>query len=163
MNRSLHSGPYSQKVTNTCFEAKNNSFGTDRRPVEDADVAPEKMRVLVVDDNREFAQSCARLLKLADFEVGIAHDGESALKVALEFRPDIVLLDIGLPDIDGYEVARRLKAEPSLPSFTLIAVTAYSHEEARRQAKASGFDHFIVKPMIFADLGPFLTPAPRKP
>jgi CheY-like chemotaxis protein len=166
-DRSPRTGPYLQKRNDARVFPKNShpfvAIGTDQHPGASADCAPEKVPVLVVDDNREFAESCARLLQLAGFEVGIAYDGDSALKVAVESRPSIVLLDIGLPDIDGYEVARRLRSEISLPRFTLIAVTAYSHDEARRQAKASGFDHFIVKPMTFADLGPLLVPARQEP
>jgi CheY-like chemotaxis protein len=137
--------------------------GPDQHPGDDADGATEKVRVLVVDDNREFARSCAKLLQLAGFEGRIAYDGDSALEIALEFRPSIVLLDIGLPGIDGYEVARRLRSEVTLPPMTVIAVTAYSHDEARRQATASGFDHFLVKPVTFAELSPLLVPDPQKP
>ena len=112
----------------------------------------EGVRVLVVDDNRELAIVNARLLQLAGFEVRTVFEGFEALRVASEFHPSITLLDINLPDIDGYEVARRLRSDITLQAMTIIAVTAYGHEEARQQAKAIGFNHYLVKPVAFADL-----------
>jgi CheY-like chemotaxis protein len=110
----------------------------------------ETARVLVVDDNADLAQSCSMLLHLAGFDAMTASDGCAALQLANEFHPHVVLLDIGLPDLNGYDVARRLKADPRLPAMTLVAITAYGSEAHRRQAIAAGFDHFLVKPVDFS-------------
>jgi DNA-binding response OmpR family regulator len=112
----------------------------------------ETARVLVVDDDRDIAESCAVLLQLAGFEAMTACKGRDALQLACEFHPHVVLLDIGLPDLSGYDVARRLKADLTLPTITLVAITAYASEEHRRQARAAGFDHYLVKPVTFSHL-----------
>ena len=96
--------------------------------------------------------SAPRRLQLAGFEVAIAPDGFEALRVASEFQPSIMLLDIGLPDIDGFEVARRLRADAKFKAMVLIAFTAYASEESRSRAHAAGFDHYVVKPIPFAEL-----------
>ena len=114
--------------------------------------AIQLVRVLVVDDSPDIVHTCAVLLKYAGFEVQTASSGRGALKLAAEFLPHIALLDVGLPDIDGYEVARRLRADSSLPVITLIAITAYGTEDDRRRAKAAGFDHYLVKPVHFNNL-----------
>ncbi len=92
------------------------------------------------------------MLQVAGFEVATASDGFEALKIALEFEPSVMLLDIGLPDIDGFEVARRLRADSKLKAMTLIAFTAFASDEDRSRAKAAGFDHFLAKPIPFAEL-----------
>jgi DNA-binding response OmpR family regulator len=109
-------------------------------------------RVLVVDDCSDTAHVCAKLLRLSGFEVAVALGGFEALKLASEFHPRITLLDIGLPDIDGFEVARRLRADAKFKAMTLIAFTAFASEKIRSRANEGDFDHFLVKPMPFADL-----------
>jgi PAS domain S-box-containing protein len=104
-------------------------------------------RVLVVDDNLDAAESMAALLAVWGHEVRSAHDGPSALAVAAEWRPDTVLLDIGLPRMSGYEVAERLRQLPGLGQVALIAVTGYGQEEDRRLSRDRGFDHHLVKPV----------------
>jgi CheY-like chemotaxis protein len=101
----------------------------------------------VVDDNRDAAVSLAMLLRLDGYEVRTVYDGPGALEVAEEFLPSIILLDIGLPGMDGYEVARRLRQHPSLAGAFLVAVTGYSQEEDRRRSREAGFDHYLVKPV----------------
>jgi len=122
----------------------------------------QRVRVLVVDDSLDIVRTCAVLLRYAGFEVRTASNSHDALKFAAEFQPQITLLDIGLPDLDGYEVARRLRADLTLQKTTLIAITAYGGEEDRRRVKAAGFDHHLVKPLHFSNLlsviGP---PVPR--
>jgi DNA-binding response OmpR family regulator len=108
--------------------------------------------VLVVDDYLDTARVCARMLQLAGFEVATAPDGFEAIRIAAEFRPNIMLLDIGLPDIDGFEVARRLRADSKFDAMTLIAFTAYPSEEFRSRAETLGFDYYLVKPVPFAEL-----------
>jgi PAS domain S-box-containing protein len=103
-------------------------------------------RVLVVDDNEDVAHSLALLLQIKGHEVRTAHDGLTALNVAGEFLPEVVLLDIGLPTMDGYEVARRLRQQTGLENVVLVAVTGYGQEEDRRRAEEAGFDAHLTKP-----------------
>jgi DNA-binding response OmpR family regulator len=103
--------------------------------------SPEKVRVLVVDDRIDIVRTCAILLQHAGFEVRTATSGRDALKAAVEFHPRIALLDIGLPDLDGFEVARRIRADLTFTEMTLIAITAYGTQESRSRAEAAGFDH----------------------
>jgi PAS domain S-box-containing protein len=109
-------------------------------------------RVLVVDDNRDSADSLATLLRLVGNDVRTAYDGRQALEVAAQYRPEMVLLDIGLPVMNGYEVARQLRTEPAYGHPVLTALTGYSSEEDRRRSLAAGFDHHMVKPVDFAAL-----------
>jgi CheY-like chemotaxis protein len=112
----------------------------------------QKVRVLIVDDSPDILRTCAALLHHAGFEVQTASNGQDALDRVAEFQPHIALLDVGLPDVDGYEVARRLRADLRLPMITLIAITAYGTAEDRRRAKAAGFDYHLVKPVPFGNL-----------
>ena len=104
-------------------------------------------RVLVVDDNQDVADSLTIILRQQGHEVRAAHDGLAALKLAQGYKPQVVLLDIGLPGLDGYEVARRLRALPELQGALLIALTGYGQPEARRTALSAGFDVHLVKPV----------------
>jgi PAS domain S-box-containing protein len=104
-------------------------------------------RVLVVDDNRDSADGLATLLSIQGHHVATAHDGPSALEQAHRFLPDIVLLDIGLPGMDGYEVARRMRAAPDLQASRLIAVTGYGGESDRLRSSEAGFSNHLVKPV----------------
>src|SRR3954449_8091121 len=107
-----------------------------------------KRRVLVVDDNRDIALSCSRLLEFQGHEVAVAFDGRRALEVAREFRPDVALLDVGLPYIDGYELARRLRGEYG-PGVLLIIITAYAGDNDRGRAYEADFDHHFTKPLDY--------------
>jgi CheY-like chemotaxis protein len=111
----------------------------------DTDAALKRGRVLVVDDHLDIALGCAKLLQSADFEVKTATDGFEDLGIASEFQPNVILLNIGLPGLDGFEVAGRLRDDAILKAITLIAVTAYGSKEARQQAEASGFDHYLIQ------------------
>ncbi|CAG1017361.1 two-component system, sensor histidine kinase ChiS [Burkholderiaceae bacterium] len=108
-------------------------------------------RVLVVDDNRDAAESLAQLLSADGHEVRIAHDGEQALRTAEAFRPQVVLLDIGLPDLDGYEIARRLRAQRG-DAVRLIAITGWGQAADRLRAREAGFDVHLVKPIDYMQL-----------
>jgi len=112
--------------------------------------APRK--VLVVDDNVDAVASLAALLNLSGHHVRSAHDGREALRLAADDPPDIVLLDLGLPGMDGYEVARRLRAMPALAATRLFAMTGYGRQKDRRATGAAGFDGHLVKPVEYADL-----------
>ena len=106
-----------------------------------------KYRVLVVDDNVDAADSLAVLVRLHGHEVRIANDGHTALETAQDFRPEVVLLDIGLPGMNGYEVARRLRAGADGNRLLLAAVTGYGHAEDRSRSRQAGIDHHLVKPI----------------
>lgn len=104
-------------------------------------------RVLVVDDLRDSADSLAVLLQVSGNKAWTAHDGRSALEAAERLRPDVVLLDIGMPDLDGYEVCRRLRATPWGKNMMLIALTGWGQEGDRKRSLEAGFDHHMVKPV----------------
>jgi signal transduction histidine kinase len=104
-------------------------------------------RILVVEDNEDTARGMVRLLKLLGNEAMAVFDGRSAIDVAHTFRPDFVLLDIGLPGMNGYDVAATLRADKTLADAVIIAVSGYGQEEDRRRSFAAGFDHHLVKPV----------------
>ena len=111
-------------------------------------VAPK--RVLIVDDNEDAAASLAEFLRLDGHEALAVYGAKAALNAVLTFKPEVVLLDIGLPDLDGYEVARRLRASGS--TVRLIALTGYGQAEDVQRTRAAGFDAHLVKPVDFAAL-----------
>jgi signal transduction histidine kinase/DNA-binding response OmpR family regulator len=124
-----------------------------------------KLRVLVVDDNVDGAESLHTLLQLSGHEAQVAHNGPAALDMAASFAPQVVLLDIGLPGMDGYEVARRLRALPGGDRLVLVAATGYGHSEDRRRSRAASFDFHLVKPIDLAELSAIFarTGPPRRP
>ena len=109
-------------------------------------------RILVVDDSVDAAESMAMLLRLRGHDVLVAHNGQDALQIAEASPPSVVLLDIGLPGMDGYEVCRRFRAGERGHDLRIIAMTGYGLEQDRQRAKAAGFDVHTVKPVAFADL-----------
>ena len=109
-------------------------------------------RILVVDDNRVSADSLARLLKLTGNETHTAYDGLEAVQAAATLRPDVVLLDIGLPKLNGYEVARRIREQPWGKTMVMVALTGWGQEEDRRKSSESGFNGHMVKPIDHAEL-----------
>ncbi len=111
--------------------------------------SPPTRRVVVIDDNASAAQSMAIILKLEGYDVHVAFDGVSGLEVVRSFRPAVILMDIGLPGIDGYEMARRIRQDPDLNAGLelLAAVTGYAEPEARRRSREAGFDQHLVKPV----------------
>ena len=113
--------------------------------------------MLVVDDNVDTARGTARLLQLAGHDVRVAHDGREALEVAREICPRFVLLDIGLPVMDGYEVARQLRGDPRLRDAVIVAISGYSQDDYR-QPEDAGFDHHMVKPIDYDALRAILSP-----
>lgn len=104
-------------------------------------------RVLVVDDNIDSAEIMAAILKEAGHEVHVVHDGRSAVDEARRLRPEFLFLDLGLPGLDGFQVAETLRREPGLEGMRIIAVTAYGQESDRRRAREAGFDQHLVKPV----------------
>jgi signal transduction histidine kinase/ActR/RegA family two-component response regulator len=106
-----------------------------------------RLRILVVDDIADVANVLKMLLDLEGFETLVAYSGQTALQIAREFRPDVVICDIGLPDMDGHEIARRLRGDPKVASATLIALTGWGAEDELRRTRESGFDFHLVKPV----------------
>jgi DNA-binding response OmpR family regulator len=115
-------------------------------------VSSKTRRILLVDDNTDAAESLAMLLESYGHEVVIKADGSKGLEAALSYSPEIVILDIGLPDIDGYELARRLRAAGGAKNTVLIALTGYGQERDKELAMAAGFDYHLVKPVNFQEL-----------
>lgn len=108
-------------------------------------------RILVVDDNVDAADSLAMLLQVRGDTVRVAYDGEEALAAEEEFRPDALLLDIGMPKLSGYEVARRVR-DLRGPGPLIVAITGWGQEEDRQRAREAGFDHHFTKPVDYAAL-----------
>lgn len=107
---------------------------------------PSVLKVLVVDDNVDTVLSFSMLLRASGHEVQTAHDGPTAIQTVLDFRPDVVLLDIGLPGLNGYEVAKRIRQHPELKNIVLVALTGYGQESDRQSSLQAGFNHHLVKP-----------------
>src|SRR5581483_3715629 len=105
------------------------------------------LRVLVVEDNPDAAESFAMLLDLEGHDVRVAHHGVQALRLLDDFTPHVAFLDIGLPEMTGYELAKRMRADPRLRGVVLVALTGYGGEEDKQQARAAGFDHHLTKPV----------------
>ena len=137
----------------SCFTVRLNLLPTidaDAQPAPSADespAGPPRARILVADDNYDAAQSLALMLGMDGHEVRTASDGLEALRVAEEFRPQLVLLDIGMPKLDGYETARRLRERPWSHATRLFALTGWGQEEDRERARQAGFDRHLVKPV----------------
>jgi PAS domain S-box-containing protein len=133
--------------------------------VEPAPVSPvraEGVRVLVVEDNVDAAESLRDALELDSHEVSVAHDGATAVAAARTTKPEVVLCDIGLPGMDGYEVARAIRADLGATGVTLVALTGYAGAEDRRRALDAGFDRHIAKPPDLEELERILAEAPRR-
>lgn len=114
--------------------------------LQDPPPGPQNLRLLIVDDNRDAAISMAMLLRLRGYEVQVAHSGSAAFEVLETYLPDAVFLDIGMPGMDGFEAARRLRQQPRLKNLLLIALTGWGQQEDRRRTAEAGFDHHLVKP-----------------
>jgi len=130
---------------------KAKSSGSKGNPEKEPRPKPpapqETRRVLVVDDNVDSADSLAILLRMVGYEVEIAYDGPETLDTGRSFRPDVILLDIGLPGMDGYEVVRELKKMPEMEGCILVAVTGYAREDDRQRARDAGFHFHLTKPI----------------
>ncbi len=124
---------------------KGSTF-TVHLPVKASTVDTHPVNVLVVDDNRDAAESIGMLLGHLGAEVRVAEDGTEALQAFEVFRPRVVFLDIGMPGMDGYEIARRMRAMPAEPKVTLVALTGWGQDDDRKRVLGAGFDHHLVKP-----------------
>jgi two-component system, sensor histidine kinase len=117
---------------------------------------PEPFKVLIVEDNVDAATSLGELLKLWEYQVSIVFSGSDAVPAAHRFNPDVVLLDIGLPGLSGYEVAKLMREDPALTLTILVALTAYNQDENRLEAEGARFDCYFVKPPDLHSLYDFL-------
>ena len=116
-------------------------------------------RVLIVEDSRDAADSLGDLLELAGHTVVVAYSGLQAVEVAPGFAPEVILCDLGLPGLNGFEVAAALRHNPATARACLVALTGYGQEEDRRRSREAGFDHHLTKPVDVADLERLLTSA----
>jgi len=138
--------------------ALNHVEPTDDKP---AATANSRARVLIVDDNVDTARAMAKLLISRGHEVRTAHDGGEAIAAAHAHRPDVMLLDIGLPGMDGYQIAREVRHDESLSEATLIAISGYAQDHDRRRSREAGFDHHLMKPVDYDRLYSLLNAVPR--
>jgi two-component system CheB/CheR fusion protein len=133
---------------------------TEAQPKADTENPPNpplQARVLLVEDNPDVRESSCELLVMAGFEVITAATGLQALEIAPQFEPTAILLDVGLPDLSGYELAQRFRAMPQFASTLLIALTGYDTPEAHAQSAAAGFDYHLPKPVNFDELAQLLS------
>ena len=114
---------------------------------EGARPSSRRRRILVIEDNADVTDFIRIQLEMWGHDVSVAHDGPSGLEAALSQRPDIALVDVGLPGMDGYELARRIRNDPPAPEIRLVAMTGYGRPEDRARALAAGFDAHLVKPV----------------
>lgn len=121
--------------------------------------ATRPRRILVVDDHKDAARVLGILLNSLGHEVQTANDGRQALDAVASFRPEIVFCDIGLPTIDGYEVARRVRQQPDLNGIKLIALTGWGQDQDKQRTREAGFDHHLVKPVAVKTLRDLLAAA----
>jgi DNA-binding response OmpR family regulator len=121
--------------------------------------AVRKRHILIVEDNRDLAKGMSILLKYAGFEVETVHDGWEALRVSRARPPDAVLLDIGLPGLDGFQVSEAMRKEPDLKTVLIVAVSAYDQAAFPGRSKQAGFDHQLVKPVSFQTISSLLESA----
>jgi CheY-like chemotaxis protein len=135
-------------------------IGLEQRPVpvppakaeESAASAFRACRILIVDDNKDAADSMALAVQLAGYTVRAAYDGPEGLELAFVFAPDLVLLDLGMPGLNGFEIAQRIRRETWGQSLTLIALTGWGQEQDRRRTKDAGFDAHLTKPVSPSEL-----------
>jgi CheY-like chemotaxis protein len=119
--------------------------------------ADSAARIFIIDDNADGADSLAMLLELEGHATRAAHSAQQALAEIESFKPDVVLMDIGLPQMDGYELHKRLRELPSLTSTRFVAVTGFGQKEDRARTRTEGFDEHLVKPVSVEDLSQVLT------
>jgi CheY-like chemotaxis protein len=139
--------------------ADNAMADVNRLPVTPA-TAPRRFRILVVDDNHDSALSMAMMLQIMGHDTRTAHDGESAVSTAETFLPEVMLLDIGLPKLNGYEVAQRIREKTWGQSMYLIAVTGWGQDEDRQRSSEVGLNLHMVKPVEPAALEKLLAALP---
>jgi CheY-like chemotaxis protein len=148
----MHDGSVSVRSAGTgrgsTFELRLPRVAAPRHPeVDSAPAESSRQRVLLIEDNEDGREMMALMLEAKDYRVECAGDGIDGLRLAAEHHPDIALVDIGLPGIDGYEVARRMRSDPATAMVRLVALTGYGQESDRARALDAGFDAHLVKPV----------------
>jgi CheY-like chemotaxis protein len=116
----------------------------------------DTLRILVVDDNDDAAESLAELLTLNGHDARFVEDAKAALDLLGQFKPEVMLIDLALPEIDGFELARRIRAQQDGANPRLIALTGFGQKDIRDKATAAGFDQFLVKPVTYEKIAAFL-------
>ena len=154
--------PLSPEVPSHAAAQASASAEAEAEPEAEAEAEQSRLRIVVVDDNADAAETLAILLEMAKHEVHIAYDGPSGVSLVTRVRPDAVFLDIGLPRLDGYQVARELRRTPGLERIALIALSACGQEEDRRRAREAGFDHHLIKPVNADEFFRVLSAATRR-
>jgi two-component system CheB/CheR fusion protein len=124
----------------------NSTHEAPQESTQAADIAVVPRRILVVDDNPDMTESVKLLLEMHRHEVQIAHDGATAIEIAEQFSPEVVLLDLGLPQMNGHETAQRLREMPQTRHAVIIALSGYGQEEDKKRSLEAGFDEHLVKP-----------------
>ena len=119
-----------------------------------------RRRVLVADDNTDAATSLGILLEIMGHEVRVVHDGLEAVEAAALFRPDVILLDLGMPQLTGYDACARIRAQPQNKSALIAALTGWTQEEHKRRSQEMGFDQYLIKPVELAALEKLLREYP---
>jgi CheY-like chemotaxis protein len=139
--------------------AANNPAATAARDSRDtaAPTSQAVRRILVADDNEDAAMSLALILSMLGHETRTANDGLEAIEIAEQFQPDVVLLDIGMPKLNGYETARRLRQKARGEQLLLVALTGWGQESDRQRSSAAGFDSHLIKPVDVAQIERLLT------
>lgn len=148
-------------VRRTSMDPSGALFMQDNRADASAPRAADGVRIVVVDDHVDTAMMMSALLRLAGHEVEAAHDGQAAVLAVERFKPDVVLLDLGLPDMDGCEIARRLRQTPAGKDVLLIALTGYTQAEHVAATRQAGFDHHLTKPVDLSSVRRLIACAPR--
>jgi CheY-like chemotaxis protein len=135
--------------------------GYNAIPSEVHNLPGARCKIVVADDNKDAVDSLAMMLRALGHEVRTAKDGQEAIEATATFRPDVVLLDIGMPKLNGYEAARRIREEPWGKQVTLIALTGWGQDEYRQRSREAGFDHHLVKPPDSSELLEILSAVSR--
>ena len=157
---SIVGGLDQRSVRMTADHSSDDESGLASAP----DLPRDPRSVLIIEDNRDAATSMQMLLQLLGHEAWVAHTGQDALGLAAARRYDLIFLDIGLPDMDGYEVARRLRDDIGLRDVRLVALSGHGGEEDRRRSRAAGIDAHVVKPIVPDLLAKLLAElAPNRP
>jgi len=153
-------GPGRGSEFEVCLPALAEAPRAETPAVAEEPAPHARRRILLVDDNEDGAESLAMLLELGGHDIDIVHDGPQALEAAQRLRPDVVLLDIGLPRMNGYEVCRRIRQESWGQDLTVVALTGWGQEEDRQRSREAGFDAHLVKPVDYDNLTKLLTSLP---
>jgi len=155
-------GRGSEFVITLPLVAPESASVREAAPADSAEAAVVSRRILVADDNVDALESLALLLRLSGHEVFSAANGAVALESAAQHAPEVVLLDIGMPLLDGYEVARRIRAQPWGKAMKLVALTGWGQEADRRRSQEAGFDSHLVKPLDLEKLTRLLERLPAR-